>query len=58
MPSLFICYRRADCSDTVKLLYERLMARLPAWDVFYKHRGIALGKPFPAIQQTTTAASG
>jgi serine/threonine protein kinase/tetratricopeptide (TPR) repeat protein len=47
MPALFISYRRADCPDTVKLLYERLTARLPQWRVFFDHRSIAAGEPFP-----------
>ena len=34
MPSVFLSYRRADSPDTVKLLSERLKARLPRWRVF------------------------
>jgi serine/threonine protein kinase/tetratricopeptide (TPR) repeat protein len=47
MPSIFLSYRRADCPDTVKLLYERLSARLPRWRIFYDHRSIEPGEAFP-----------
>jgi serine/threonine protein kinase len=57
MPAIFISYRRADCPDTVKLLYERLKARLPGWDVFYDHRSIALGEPFPERLRQTVASA-
>jgi hypothetical protein len=37
MSTLFLSYRRADSPDTVKLLHERLKARLPRWQIFYDH---------------------
>jgi tetratricopeptide (TPR) repeat protein len=47
MPAIFLSYRRADCPDTVKLLYERLKARLPRWKIFYDHTSIDAGEAFP-----------
>ena len=47
MPTIFLSYRRADCPDTVKLLYERLKARLPRWRIFYDHSSIEPGEAFP-----------
>jgi serine/threonine protein kinase/tetratricopeptide (TPR) repeat protein len=47
MPAVFLSYRRADCPDTVKLLYERLKARLPRWKIFYDHTSIDAGEAFP-----------
>jgi serine/threonine protein kinase len=57
-PCLFISYRRADCPDSVKLLFERLERELPRWEVFYDHRSIAPGEPFPELlrAKVTTAA--
>ncbi|MDP1563516.1 MAG: tetratricopeptide repeat protein [Pirellulaceae bacterium] len=45
--SLFISYRRADSPDTVKLIYERLRAELPRWEIFYDHKSIPPGEAFP-----------
>jgi len=47
MSKLFLSYRRADSPDTVKLLYERLKARLPRWEIFYDHNSIPAGEHFP-----------
>jgi serine/threonine protein kinase/tetratricopeptide (TPR) repeat protein len=47
MSRLFLSYRRADSPDTVKLLYERLVALLPGWGVFYDHESIGPGEAFP-----------
>src|SRR5262249_22512893 len=46
MSRLFISYRRADSPDTVKLLSERLKARLRRWEIFYDHQSIPPGEPF------------
>ncbi len=56
--SLFLSYRRADSPDTVKLLYERLQARLPRWHVFYDHESIDPGEVFPErLKQEVTSAT-
>jgi hypothetical protein len=47
MSKLFFSYRRDDCPDTVKLLYERLAARLRGWQLFFDHKSIAPGEAFP-----------
>ena len=47
MATLFLSYRRSDCPDTVKLIYERLKSGLRNWEIFYDHRSIAPGEPFP-----------
>lgn len=47
--SIFISYRRADSPDTVKLIHERLHRDLPQWEVFYDHRSIPPGEPFPEL---------
>lgn len=47
MSRLFLSYRRSDCPDTVKLLYERLKVRLPRWQIFYDHQSIQPGEVFP-----------
>ncbi len=57
MPTLFLSYRRADSPDTVKLVYERLKARLPRWDIFYDHKSIPLGEVFPErLKREVTSA--
>lgn len=39
------------------MVYERLKKMLPRWEVFYDHKSIPLGEPFPELlrQQVTTA---
>jgi hypothetical protein len=47
LSKLFLSYRRADSPDSVKLLHERLLARLPRWSIFYDHRSVPTGQEFP-----------
>ena len=56
--ALFICYRRCDCPDTVKLIHERLQQRLARWEIFYDHQSIPMGEEFPKLLRAkVTSAS-
>ena len=57
MPLLFISYRWDDDAGTVKLIVDRLKARLPQWEIFYDHESIAVGQQFPdSYRQAVTTA--
>ena len=58
MSRLFLSYRRSDSPDTVKILCERLKARLPRWEIFYDHESIPAGQAFPErLHRGITAAT-
>jgi serine/threonine protein kinase/CHAT domain-containing protein/tetratricopeptide (TPR) repeat protein len=57
MNTLFLSYRRGDSPDTVTLIHDRLAARFRHWTIFYDHKSIPPGEPFPEVlrRNVTTA---